>query len=103
MYTRADGARDVATVTPGSRRPAAAGRPEVAAGRPDDDAERVPLAYAGERVGELRVGARAGGYSRSERRLLDGLSRQAAVAVHGLLSGVTSSAPASCSSAPGRR
>ncbi len=60
---------------------------EVAAGRPDDDAERVPLAYAGERVGELRVGARAGGYSRSERRLLDGLSRQAAVAVHGLLLG----------------
>ena len=31
--------------------------------------------------------ARAGGYSRSERRLLDGLSRQAAVAVHGLLLG----------------
>jgi signal transduction histidine kinase len=59
----------------------------VSAGDPGPEAEEVPLGYAGETLGKLRVGLRPGGLSRSERRLLDGLSRQAAVAVHGLLLG----------------
>lgn len=48
---------------------------------------RVPLTYAGDQVGDLVVAERSGGFARSERRMLDHLSRQAAVAVHGLLLG----------------
>ena len=60
----------------------------VASGAPAGGAEvRVPLTYAGDDVGELVVAERAGGLARSERRLLADLSRQAAVAVHGLLLG----------------
>jgi signal transduction histidine kinase len=59
----------------------------VPAGDPGPDALVVPLGYAGETLGELRVGTRPGGLSRHERRLLDGLARQAAVAVHGQLLG----------------
>ena len=49
--------------------------------------ETVVLSYAGETLGELRVGGRPGGFSRADHRLLAGLSRQAAVAVHGVLLG----------------
>jgi signal transduction histidine kinase len=60
---------------------------EVSSGDVGVQPERVALSYAGELLGELRLGRRAGGFSRAERRLLDGLSRQAAVAVHGVLLG----------------
>jgi signal transduction histidine kinase len=53
----------------------------------DPATETVVLSYAGETLGELRVGGRPGGFSRADRRLLAGLSRQAAVAVHGVLLG----------------
>ena len=59
----------------------------VTAGDVRPEPLRVPLSYAGETQGELRLGARPDGLSRSERRLLDGLSRQTAVAVHGVLLG----------------
>jgi signal transduction histidine kinase len=60
----------------------------VASGAPVGKATvRVPLTYAGDGVGELVVAERPGGLARSERRLLADLSRQAAVAVHGLLLG----------------
>jgi signal transduction histidine kinase len=57
------------------------------AGRSSSETVRVPLSYAGEDVGELRVGVAGNRLARSETRLLAGVARQAAVAVHGVLLG----------------
>ncbi len=57
----------------------------TAHGQPTDVAVRTPLLYAGEEVGRLVVGGRE--VPRGERRLLDQLAGQAAVAVHVALLG----------------
>jgi signal transduction histidine kinase len=56
----------------------------VEVGTPVAGALRLPLAYQGEPVGELRLGPRAPGepFSLADRRLLEDLARQAGVAVH---------------------
>jgi signal transduction histidine kinase len=55
----------------------------VATGTPVSNLLRLPLTYQGEPVGELLLAPRAPGesFSRSDRRLLDDLARQAGVAV----------------------
>jgi signal transduction histidine kinase len=52
--------------------------------RSEDELLRLPLAYQGVRLGELRLAPRAPGegFSTADRRLLDDLARQAGVAVH---------------------
>ncbi len=56
------------------------------AGQPVGEAARLPLAYRGELVGEMVLGARAGErtFGVADRRLLEDLARQAGVAVHAL-------------------
>jgi signal transduction histidine kinase len=58
----------------------------AAAGQPVGEAARLPLAYRGELVGEMVLGARAGErtFGVADRRLLEDLARQAGVAVHAL-------------------
>ena len=53
---------------------------------PPADPLVLPLSYGGESVGELLLAPRAPGesFSTADRRLLDGLSRHAGVAVHGV-------------------
>jgi len=56
----------------------------AATGEPPADALRLPLVYAGETVGRLVLGRRAGeqDFAPADRRLLDDLVRQIGVAVH---------------------
>lgn len=58
----------------------------ASAGQPVGEAARLPLAYRGELVGELLLGARAGeqSFGAADRRLLEDLARQIGVAVHAL-------------------
>jgi signal transduction histidine kinase len=60
--------------------------PRVAAsvGKLAEEPLRLPLTYQGEPVGELLLGARASGetFGPADRRLLEGLTRQAGVAIH---------------------
>ena len=53
-------------------------------GQVSADVQRVPLQYQGEAVGELLLAPRAPGdrFSAADRRLIDGLARQASVAAH---------------------
>ena len=56
----------------------------AAVGEPVDDTLHLPLAYQGQIVGKLLLGARAQGeaFNSADRRLLDGLARQIGIAVH---------------------
>lgn len=56
----------------------------AATGAPVEDALRLPLAYGGETVGRLILGPRPGegGFSSTDRRLLEDLTHQVGAAVH---------------------
>jgi two-component system, NarL family, sensor kinase len=54
-------------------------------GTPVPDPVELPLRHAGRLVGVLRVGPAHGGLTRSERRAIEDVAAQAAVAVHGVL------------------
>ncbi|MDN5749790.1 MAG: histidine kinase, partial [Pseudonocardia sp.] len=54
-------------------------------GPPVPDPVELPLRHAGQLVGALRAAPLRGGLTRSERRALEDIAAQAAVAVHGVL------------------